>query len=103
VRLEAGSQDGTSQGKTKRIHKVAFRLLMSGTIKVGPNANTTQLVEFRTPDNAMTLAVPLFTGDKLVSWPSGYETEAQIFVMVDQPTPCTLVAIYPQIVTQDAR
>jgi len=103
VRIEAGGSDGTSQGKTKRMHKVAFRLLMSGTIKVGPNANNTQLVEFRVPGDAMTVAPPLFTGDKLVAWPSGYETEAQIYVMVDQPTPCTLVAIYPQVVTQDSR
>jgi len=46
---------------------------------------------------------PLFSGDKLVAWPGGYETDNRIEVTHDQPTPVNLVAIYPQIVTQDAR
>lgn len=103
MRLEAGASDGTAQGKTKRIHKVTFRLQDSAVLKVGPNASSLQQVEFRTPSDPMDAPPPLFSGDKLVAWPSGYETEARMYVTADQPTPLTLVAIFPQVFTQDAR
>jgi hypothetical protein len=103
MRLEVGSKDGTDQGKTKRIHKVTFRLQDSAVLKVGPNASSLQQVEFRTPADPMDAPPPLFSGDKLVAWPSGYETEARMYVTADQPTPLTLVAIFPQVFTQDAR
>jgi hypothetical protein len=103
MRLEAGAQDGTAQGKTKRIHKVTFRLQDSAVLKVGPSDSSLQQVEFRTPADPMDAPPPLFSGDKLVAWPSSYETDARIYVTADQPTPLTVVAIFPQVVTQDAR
>ena len=103
MRMEAGAQDGTAQGKTKRIHKITFRVLDTAGLKVGPSAATLQEVEFRTPADPMNAPPPLFTGDKLVAWPSSYETDARIYVTNDKPTPLTLVGVFPQIVTQDAR
>ena len=104
MRLEAGAQDGTAQGKTKRIHKVTFRVQDTAGLLVGASATgALQEIEFRTPADPMDAPPPLFTGDKLVSWPSGYETDARVFVTNDKPTPLTLVAVFPQIVTQDAR
>jgi hypothetical protein len=103
VRLEAGSADGTAQGKTKRIHKVTFRVLDSAGFKVGPSAASVQEVEMRTASDQMNAPPPLFTGDKLVAWPSGYETDARLYVTTSTPTPLTVVGMFPQIVTQDAR
>jgi hypothetical protein len=104
MRLEAGAQDGTAQGKTKRIHKVTFRVQDTAGLLVGASATgALQEIEFRTPADPMDAPPPLFTGDKLVSWPSGYETDARVFVTNDKPTPLTLVAVFPQIVVQDAR
>lgn len=104
MRLEAGAQDGTAQGKTKRIHKVTFRLQDTAGILVGATATgALQEIEFRTPADPMDAPPPLFSGDKLVAWPSGYETDARVFVTNDKPTPLTLVAVFPQVVVQDAR
>lgn len=103
MRIEAGAQDGTSQGKTKRIHKIVFRLLDTAGVKVGPDENNLQQLEFRVPADAMDSAPPLFSGDKVVSWPGGYDTDGRVMVYHDQPTPLTLVAIYPQVMTQDSR
>jgi hypothetical protein len=103
MRLEAGASDGTAQGKTKRIHKITFRVLDTGGLKVGPNAATLQEIEFRTPADPMDAPPPLFSGDKLVAWPSSYETEAQVYVTSGTPTPLTLAGIYPQVVTIDSR
>jgi hypothetical protein len=57
----------------------------------------------RTASDQMNAAPPLFTGDKLVAWPSGYETDARLYVTTTTPTPLTVVGMFPQIVTQDAR
>jgi hypothetical protein len=38
-----------------------------------------------------------------VSWPDGYTTDAYMMFVNDQPTAVTLVAVAPQVVTQDAR
>jgi hypothetical protein len=49
----------------------------------------------------MDQAVPPFTGDKMVEWPGTYDFDGYIYVQQPQPLPMTLVAIMPQVVTQD--
>ena len=104
MRLEAGSQDGTSQGKTKRIHKCVLRLLYTGGGKYGAmNGGPMDNLLLRSSTAAMNQPAPLFTGDKVVPWPDGYNTEAYVGFEIDQPVNAVLVAVMPQIVTQDAR
>jgi hypothetical protein len=52
---------------------------------------------------AMDSPPELFTGDVTVSWPDGYSDDALIAIVQDEPLPCTVVAIMPQITTQDSR
>jgi len=101
LRIEAGAADGTAQGKTKRIHRVIFRLNRSLGMKVGPNSSELETQSFREGSDLMDTAVPLFTGDFEVDWDGDYETEGHIFVRQDQPLPLTIVAIMPHLVTQD--
>lgn len=103
MRIEAGAADGTAQGKTKRMHKVSFRFINTGSCQVGPDANTLETLEFRTPSDPMDSPPPLYTGDKLVAWPGGYDTDGRIYVTTNQPTALGVVAVFPQVVTQDAR
>jgi hypothetical protein len=47
-------------------------------------------------------AIPVFTGDTdLLPWPGGYEKGSQITIDHRLPTPCTLVALMPQLHTYD--
>lgn len=103
MRIEAGAADGTAQGKTKRIHNATFRVVGSGSFKVGPDASNLETVEFRKPSDKMDGAVPLFTGDKLVPWDNGYDTDGYIYIQSYQPTALGIAAVFPQVVTQDAR
>ncbi len=102
MRMEAGAADGTAQGKTKRMHKMVFRLLSTGGGKFGPDDDSMEWLMLGA-GQPMNAPVPLYTGDKVVDWPKGYETDAYVQYMNDQPTAVTLEGIYPQIVTQDAR
>jgi hypothetical protein len=104
MRLEAGAQDGTSQGKTKRIHKCVLRLLYTGGGKYGAlNGGPMDNLLLRSSAAAMNQPAPLFTGDKVVPWPDGYNTDAYVGFEIDQPVNAVLVAVMPQVITSDAR
>lgn len=101
MRIEAGAADGTAQGKTKRIHNVTLRFVESLGGKVGPDTSNLDEIQFRTASDPMDQSVPLFTGDKFMLFPSGYDSDGYIVYSNSQPFPVTLVAMMPQVVTQD--
>ena len=50
----------------------------------------------------MDAAVPLFDGDTdILSWPEGYEQTGRVTLKHTLPQPCTVIAVMPQVVTQD--
>ncbi len=101
MRLDAGSQDGTSQGKTKRIYDITVRMYESIGIEVGPNLNDMERIPFRTSADLMDEGIPPFTGDKEVEFRGNYETDGFIFVRQTQPLPFTILSLYPRLVTND--
>ena len=101
MRLEAGAADGTAQGKTKRINKVVVRFLATVGAKAGADLTALDEIQFRSPSVPMNQAVPPFTGDKLIEWPGSYDFDAYMYVQQPQPLPMTVIAIMPQVHTQD--
>lgn len=101
MRLEAGSANGTAQGKIKRINKVAVRFFETLGAKFGPNGDNVDILPFRSTSDPMDSAPPRFTGDKEVPWNNGYETEGRILIRQDQPLPMTILAIMPRVRTND--
>tara|TARA_R110000796_G_scaffold126309_1_gene241043 strand:- start:1560 stop:4298 length:2739 start_codon:yes stop_codon:yes gene_type:complete len=102
LRLEAGADDGISQGKVKRIHGVTVRFLDSIGAEVGPNLSNLDRLPFRDSSMAMDEPVPLFSGDKEVYFPSGYDNDARIIVRQNQPLPMTVLAVMRRSNTFDA-
>lgn len=103
MRLEGGASDGTAQGKTKRIHKGVLRFLNTGGGSYGSSDANLDDLQFRQASDPMDAPVPLFSGDKVVPWPEGYNSDAYMMYVNEQPTPATLVGLMPQVVVQDAR
>ena len=68
MRLDAGSQDGTSQGKTKRIYDITVRMYESIGIEVGPDLSQMERIPFRSSADLMDEGIPPFTGDKEVEF-----------------------------------
>jgi len=101
MRPEAGAGDGTAQGKTKRINKMVIRFLATVGAKAGPDVDHLDEIQFRSGSALMDAPVPLFTGDKIMEWPGGYDFDGYMIVEQDQPLPMTLVALMPQLQTQD--
>jgi hypothetical protein len=101
MRLDVGSQDGTSQGKTKRIFDVTLRFYETVGAKVGPDLNNLEEIPFRSSAASMDAAVPLFTGDKKIEFRGNFETDGYLFVVQDQALPMTLLSLYPRLITND--
>jgi len=102
LRMEAGAEDGIAQGKIKRIHGVTVRFLETVGAELGPNINKLDRLPFRDSSMSMDDAVPLFSGDKEIFFPSGYENDAQVVVRQNQPLPMTILAIMRRSNTFDA-
>lgn len=100
-RINAGGADGTSQGKTKRITKVVLRFLRTLGAQAGFNTDNLDEIQFRSGSDPMDAPPPVFSGDKLLEWNGGYDFEGYISISQPQPLPMTIVAIMPQVVTQD--
>jgi hypothetical protein len=94
MRMEAGADDGIAQGKIKRIHGVTIRFLDTFGADVGPDTNNLDSISFD--------AGVLFSGDKEINFPSGYENEARIVVRQDEPLPMSIIAIMRRSNTFDA-
>ncbi len=102
MRVEGGAAEGTSQGKTKRISKVVLRLFETVGVKVGPSLSDLETVPFRTTSSNLSAPVDtLLAGDKEIEFRDDYNSDGFIFIKQDQPLPCSVLAIYPTLVTSD--
>jgi hypothetical protein len=103
MRLEAGAEDGTAQGKTMRIHTIVVRLFETGPgLWYGPSVDLMDELASRSSDDEMDAPVPLFTGDtEILAWPGEHEKGSQVTIQHRLPTPCTLIATMPHEVTYD--
>jgi hypothetical protein len=101
MRIDAGSQNGTSQAKTKRIYNITVRLYESIGVEVGPDLNNMEAIPFRSSAQLMDTAIPVYTGDKEVEFRGNYETDGYIYVRQTQPLPLTVLSLYPELITND--
>ena len=101
MRIDAGSQNGTSQSKTKRIYEITARLYESIGIEIGPDLDNMERIPFRSSANLMDSGVNVFTGDKDVEFRGNYETDGFIVVRQTQPLPLTILSLYPKLQTND--
>lgn len=109
-RLEAGAADGVAQGKTKRIHRLVIRLDQTGEgLFIGTNFDdsgvdaTMDAVELTLAETVtLDQAIPLFDGDtKSLTLPGKFDQEGTIAIRHSEPLPCTIIALFPQLNTQD--
>ena len=101
LRLEAGAADGTALGKTRRVHRVGIMVHRSLGLQIGTSLADLDTLTFRTSSDPMTRAPALFTGIISETLDSDYDFENKIAWRQSQPLPSTILAVMPQMVTQD--
>lgn len=101
LRIEAGSADGAALGKTRRTHRVGILLHRSLGLELGPDFDRLSTITFRTAADHLTRAPALFSGIISENFEAGYDFENYICWRQAQPLPSMVLAILPQLVTQD--
>jgi hypothetical protein len=99
MRIEAGGDAGTAQGKTKRISEVVFRLLDSRGGTAGNDGGTMDDIRYYPSDYLVAPTYPYSGDTETMKWPEGYETDGRITVEQADPYPMTIVAIFPELET----
>lgn len=95
-RLETGSLAAANQGVIKRVYKAIVRLWRSLGCQVGTEA-TQDTVYFRDSSMAMDEPPSLFTGDKELSFPAGWNKTAQVYITQSQPLPLNVLAVISKV------
>lgn len=98
---EGGAEEGTAQGKTKRIVRLGMWLLDTLGVKYGRDTDHLSEVIFRTWGDLLGQPPALFTGVKRLRFEGDYDRLAQVTVRCDGPFPATLMALMPQVETAD--
>lgn len=101
LRPEAGAQDGTAQGKTKRINAAKVRLLNTLGLKYGQRNGQIDEYDFN-QGASYDEELALFSGDtEILAWPTGYEIDGKMYFEHDGVFPATILAVMPYMTTYD--
>jgi len=100
LKLEAGSKIGTSQGRSKRTSSIMLRLYKTLGMTFGTPTQQDR-ISFLKDGITMGSPLTLFTGDKHLTYPGGWDRNMQIKIIQDQPLPMTILGIFPWMFTAD--
>ena len=100
-RAEAGAQDGVAQGKQKKVQGLVVRVFKTLGLRFGPDADNLDEYTFE-QGKEYDEDLPLFTGDTpYLKGPFAYDTDGFIYLEHDGVFPACILALMPQIMTQD--
>jgi hypothetical protein len=97
MRLEVPTQDGTSQGKMKRMSGANIRFVDTLGGKAGQYGGRLERLSLRSVSTPMGEAEPISTGDFEVTFGGDHSLDAIVEVVQDQPLPMTIAAIAPKM------
>jgi hypothetical protein len=102
VRPDAGAVLGSSQGATKRIDRVVIRFYRTVGCLVGPTYGIFEEMNFRPTGLPVNQPIPLYSGDKKVSFQGGHDMDGYVCLQGSQPYPATVLAIMAKGETNEA-
>lgn len=109
MRLEAGGQDGTAQGKPGAFKRVVIRLDQTGPgLYIGTGFDDAgadhvmDYVDLSDPYSISSASNRLYDGDTPpITIPGKIDSEKTIALKHIEPTPCSIVALFPKAAVQD--
>jgi hypothetical protein len=101
LRFDAGSANGTAIGKVRRTHLVGLMLHRTLNLMMGMSFDNLLRIIFRADPDLTNAPTPLFTGIKSEEIEANNDMDNMICIRQDQPFPMTILAIMPQMKTQD--
>lgn len=103
MRLDGGSDQGTAQGKFKKLTEVMLRVYNTNGLEIGTGEGSYpyQEVDLRNTDTAMGSPTPLFSGDITTVIDSPITEECIIKLKSSNPLPVTVIALSPVVEVYD--
>ena len=96
--IEVLSTAGTAQTKKKTVKRVSILLYKTLGLDVGGDEDNVDVLPFRSSADLMGSAPELFTGDKQIEVPIGFNNNVSIAIVSSQPTPCSIIGVIPDVV-----
>jgi hypothetical protein len=94
MRLEGG---GGAQARKKRVTQVAVRFHRSLGGRLGAPGGPMETLHFRASGRSMDRPPELWSGDRVVKFPRGSDTDGLVRIEADQPLPMTVLLIAPTV------
>ncbi len=101
LKLDAGSLTGTAVGKKKRITGLTMVVHNSHTVGFGRSFDALEVIDFREVGDAV--VVPLFTGERVKEFDGDWGSDERICLESDDPAPFMLLALAPNLSTNEMR
>jgi len=95
LKIDAGSNDGTAQGKMQRIAQLGIRFVDSLGGKVGMFGGTLDDISLRSPSTPMGSPPEITSGIFPTDFPGDWDRNGLIEIRQEQPFPMTIAAIMP--------
>ena len=89
--IEGGAIIGTAQSQIARIIEMSLKVFETVNLKMGYDADNLDRIIFRSTSDSMDTAVPLYSGFKSMKFPGGYNEDYKVYILQDQPLPCTIL------------
>lgn len=99
--LEVGGQGYSSRGQQKQIFGIIFIFKDAATCKLGTATDNLETLPFRDAFDAYDTATALYSGEYPWTSPGPWGTDTAPMIKVDTPTPLTLLAIIPEVESND--
>ncbi len=100
LKLSEGSAVGTGQARDRRIYIATFRFYKTLGAKFGREDNLETMI-FRKTSDPLDRPPPMFTGDKRVQFPMGWDRAGEYFLRQDQPLPMTILSVLLNSIVND--
>lgn len=91
-KLEFGSIQGTAQGKIQRISSLTIRFFKSLGCLFG-TASKQDTLPFRSTNMEMDAPPDLYTGEREMPFPGGFDKAIEIYITQEQPLPLTILSL----------
>ena len=101
LRIEAGSADGTALGKIRKITGAALLVHRTRGLQIGMSFDSMLNVPFPDTNDELGHAPVLYSGLVRAEIESSSDLENQICLRQSDPMPGIILAVAPQMVTQD--
>ena len=100
-RPDAGSRQGTAIGKRKRVAELTIQMHRTLGVAIGPSVATAKELDFRTTEDLMDTAIPLFSGERTATFAGDWDDGGDVVLTNDGVFPATLTMRVPRMEVED--